>query len=151
LATTHSITVDGAFVQLFHVFICCACLRKLSYRSIRNSSDKMDVTSESKKWLELAEGLDYSAKMLIRYCLEQASQDALDKTQKLVKLAQDAGLEDGIEFSVIRFITSKNELEDQSETDEKARRLLEDRINRLMAFKDMADELARAMLKQLEG
>lgn len=121
------------------------------FRSIRNSSDKADVTAESKKWLELADDLDYAARMLIRYCLEQASQDAIDKTQKWVKLAKDAGLEDGIEFPVIRFINSEKELEDQSETDERAQRLLEDRINRLVAFKDMADELACSMRKKLEG
>jgi len=120
------------------------------FRSVRNASDKADVNAESKKWLELAEGLDYSAKMLIRYCLEQASQDALNKSQEWVRLAELAGLEDGIEFPVIRLITAENELANESETDERAQKLLEDRINRLSAFKEMADSLASDMRRKLE-
>ncbi|MRR06436.1 MAG: hypothetical protein EG828_05745 [Deltaproteobacteria bacterium] len=120
------------------------------FRSVRNASDKADINAESKKWLELAEGLDYSAKILIRYCLEQASQYALDKSQEWVKLAEHAGLEDGIEFPVIRLITAENELVNESETDERARKLLEDRINRLNAFKEMADSLASDMRRKLE-
>lgn len=120
------------------------------FRSVRNASDKADVNAESKKWLELAEGLDYTAKILIRYCLEQASQDALDKSQEWVRLAELAGLEDGIEFPVIRLITAENELANESETDERARKLLEDRINRLSAFKEMADSLASDMRRKLE-
>ena len=120
------------------------------FRSVRNASDKADVNAESKKWFELAEGLDYSAKILIRYCLEQASQDALDKSQEWVRLAELAGLEDGIEFPVIRLITAENELANESETDERARRLLEDRINRLNAFKEMADSLASDTSRKLE-
>lgn len=120
------------------------------FRSVRNASDKANVNAESKKWLELANGLDYSAKMLIRYCLEQASQDALDKSQEWVRLAELAGLEDGIEFPVIRLITAENELANESETDERARKLLEDRVNRLNAFKEMADSIASDMCRKLE-
>ena len=121
------------------------------FRSVRNTSDKVDVNAKSKKWLELAEGLDYSAKILIRYCLEQASQDALDKSQEWVRLAELAGLEDGIEFPVIRLITAENKLANESETNTRARKLLEDRISRLDAFKDMADSLATDMRRKLQG
>lgn len=120
------------------------------FRSVRNTSDKVDVNAKSKKWLELAEGLDYSAKILIRYCLEQASQDALDKSQEWVRLAELAGLEDGIEFPVIRLITAENKLANESETNTRARKLLEDRISRLDAFKDMADSLATDMRRKLQ-
>jgi hypothetical protein len=120
------------------------------FRSVRNASDKADVNAEAKKWLELAEGLDYSAKILIRYCLEQASQDALDKSQEWVRLAEVAGLEGSIELPVIRFITAENELASESETDERARKLLEDRISRLNSFKEMAESLASDMRRKLK-
>lgn len=119
------------------------------FRSARNASDKADVNAESKKWLELAAGLDYSAKMLIRYCLEQASQDALDKSQEWVKLAELAGFEGGIEFPVIRFITAENELANESQADDRARKLLEDRIDRLISFKEMAESLVCDMRRTL--
>jgi hypothetical protein len=35
------------------------------FRLVRDASDKADVNANSKRWLELAEGLDYSAKMLV--------------------------------------------------------------------------------------
>lgn len=120
------------------------------FRAVRNASDKADINTESKKWLELAEGLDYSAKMLIRYCLEQASQVALDKSREWVKLAELAGLKDGIEFPVIRFITAENELANESETDDRAQKLLEDRMDRLNGFIKMAESLAADIRRKLE-
>lgn len=121
------------------------------FRSVRNSIDKSEESSGARKWLELADDLDYSAKMLIRYCLEQASQASIDKSQEWVGLAELAGLEDGIEFPVVRFITAENELVNDSETDERARKLLEDRIKRLNGFKKMADALASDLQRKLEG
>lgn len=121
------------------------------FRSVRDPIDKAEESLECRKWLELADGLDYSAKLLIRYCLEQASQDALGKSLEWVKLAEAAGLEDGIEFPVIRFITADGELANESGTDERARKLLEDRINRLNAFKKMADVLASDLRQKLKG
>lgn len=119
------------------------------FRSIRNAIDKVVVNTESKKWLELASGLDCSAKMLIRYCLGQASQDAIDKSQEWVKLAEAAALEECIELPVIRFITAENDLMDEIEIDESERKQLEDRICRLEAFKDMANSLASDMRSKL--
>lgn len=121
------------------------------FRPVRNAADKSEENDGARKWLELADGLDYSAKLLIRYCLEQASQDALDKSQEWVKLAEVAGLEDGIDSPVIRFVTAEKEIDVQARTDERTRKLLEDRIDRLNAFKKMADALASNLRRKLEG
>ncbi len=119
------------------------------FRAVRDPIDKTEESPECRKWLELADGLDYSAKLLIRYCLEQASQDALDKSQEWVKLTEANGLEDRIEFPVIRFVTAEGELANESGTDERQRKLLEDRINRLNVFKNLADELASELRQNL--
>lgn len=119
------------------------------FRSVRNVIDKTEENTGGRKWLDLADGLDYSAKVLIRYCLEQASQDALDKSKQWVELAEVAGLEDEIDFPVIRFITAESELSNASGTDEIARKRLEDRINRLDGFKKMADALASDLRQKL--
>lgn len=120
------------------------------FRAVRDPIDKTEESPECRKWLELADGLDYSAKLLIRYCLEQASQDALDKSQEWVKLTEANGLEDRIEFPVIRFVTAEGELANESGTDERQRKLLEDRINRLNVFKNLADELASELRQKLK-
>ena len=121
------------------------------FRSVRNANNKSEENTGAGKWLELADGLDYSAKVLIRYCLEQASQDALDKSQEWVKLAEVAGLEDAIEFPVIRILTGDNDLENKSGTDDRARKILEDRINRLTTFKRMAETLVSDLRQKLKG
>jgi hypothetical protein len=120
------------------------------FRSQRIAVDGAEQNAETRKWLGLADGLDYSAKNLIRYCLIQAAQTALDKSKKWVKLAQAAGLEDYIELPVIRFIIDKSDLSKESEPDDSARKLLEDRINRLDEFKKMTNALASELRRQLK-
>lgn len=116
----------------------------------RMGSDDTEQNPETKKWLELVNDLDYSAKVLISFCLTQAAKTAIDQSQCWIALAKAAGLEDGIELPVIRFVTDQNDLNTASESDDKARKLLEDRIKRLDGFKNMADALATELRRQLK-
>lgn len=120
------------------------------FRSPRMAVDETEQNAETRKWLELADGLDYSAKILIRYCLTQAAQTALDRSKDWVVLAETAGLEDGIDLLVIRIITDESDLTKPSEPHDRTRKLLEDRINRLDGFKKMADALASDLRRQLK-
>lgn len=120
------------------------------FRSPREAADETEQNAETRKWLELADGLDYSAKILIRYCLTQAAQTALDRSKDWVVLAETAGLEDGIDLPVIRVITDESDLTKANEPDDRVRKLLEDRINRLYGFKKMADALASDLRRQLK-
>lgn len=120
------------------------------FRSPRRAADETEQNAETRKWLELADGLDYSAKILIRYCLTQAAQTALDRSKDWVVLAETAGLEDDSELQVIRVITDESDLTKASEPDDRARKLLEDRINRLNGFKEIADSLASDLQRQLK-
>jgi hypothetical protein len=45
-------------------------------------SDPLSSEIEAKKWLDAADGLDYTARILIRYCLVLAADQALDKSQE---------------------------------------------------------------------
>ena len=118
------------------------------FRSVRSSIGAEDNT-EAKKWLELVEGLDCSAKLLIRYCLMQASQHALDKSAEWVKLSELAGLEDEIAFPVIRLIASETEMAKTDEPSDRERKLLEDRLARLKGFKKMTDALVSELQLKL--
>lgn len=120
------------------------------FRSARMAADTTEQNAETKKWLELIDGLDYTAKILIRYCLTQAAQTALDKSKDWVRLADAAGLEDGGDLPAIRFIFVENYLTKTSKPDDNARKLIEDRINRLDAFKKMAESLASDLRWQLK-
>lgn len=120
------------------------------FRSPRMAADETEQNAETKKWLDLADGLDYSAKTLIRYCLTRAAQTAIDRSKNWVKLAEAIGLEADIDLPVIRFITDESDLTKARDPDDKARKLLEDRINRLDGFKKMADALASDLRRQLK-
>ena len=120
------------------------------FRSQRMAVDETEQNAETKKWLDRADGLDYSAKILIRYFLTQATQNVLDRSKDWVVLAEAVGLDDGIDLPVIRFITDESDLLKKGEPDDRARRLLEDRIKRLDAFKKMADALVSDLRRQLK-
>ncbi len=120
------------------------------FRAQRIEIDETEQNLETKKWLEIANGLDYSAKVLIGFCLTQVAQTTIGKSQGWVALAKAAGLEDGIELPVIRFVTDQNDLNTAIEPDAKARKLLEDRIERLDGFKKMAEGLSTQLRRQLE-
>mgnify|MGYP007049688080 CR=1 FL=1 len=120
------------------------------YRTQRMAINKTKESKETAKWLDLADGLDYSAKNLIRYCLAQAAQTALDKSKAWVKLAEKAGLEDNIDFRVIRFTSDEKGLSEAQKLKKMERRQLEDRIKRLDGFKKMADSLASDLRLQLK-
>ena len=46
--------------------------------------------TETSKWLRFADSLDYSARILIRYCLARAAQGAADISREWVSLANEA-------------------------------------------------------------
>lgn len=119
------------------------------FRTSRMAVSETEENTETKKWLELADGLDYSAKSLIRYCLTRAAQVAIDRSQKWVALAEGVGQENDGDFSVVRIIINESNLLKESEPDDSVRKILEERIGRLEAFSKMADALASDLSRQL--
>ncbi|MFZ5644666.1 MAG: AVAST type 3 anti-phage protein Avs3b [Bacillota bacterium] len=108
------------------------------FRSVRAFAEDADENDETKSWLKLIDGLDYSAKILIRYCLTQAAQNALNKSLEWVGLAEAAGTDEGIEFSLIRVIAEEDELLNASDPSEEERKRIQERIERLEGFAKMA-------------
>ncbi len=119
------------------------------FRSARAAAEKSDEEGETKFWLELVDGLDDTARMLIRYNLTQAAQSALDKSAEWVTLAEAAGAYDGIESPVVRLILGENNLLKASDPDTTARNQLEDRVKRLEGFTKTAITLTSELRKQL--
>ncbi|MGD0021727.1 MAG: AVAST type 3 anti-phage protein Avs3b [Smithellaceae bacterium] len=120
------------------------------FRSQRTAVDETKEDAETRKWLELADSLDYSAKILICFCLTQAAQTALDRSKDWVKLAEAIGLDDGIDLPVIRFISDESNLLKKSEPDENKRKLLKDRIKRLDGFNKIANKLLSDLRRQIK-
>ena len=119
------------------------------FRSLRTTVDETELNTETRKWFELADGIDYSAKILIRYCLTQAAQTTLDRAKEWVALAEAVGFDDGVEFPAIHTITDEDNLLKTSEPDDKKQTILENRIKRLESFKIMSDALTSDLRRQL--
>lgn len=113
------------------------------YNSFRPNNGKTADSIEQEKWLNLADGLDDSAKLLIGYCLSQAASVSLDKSQEWVKLAENIE-EDSSPEIAIRFLYGED---GNSDPDEKDRELLNKKIQQLRDFLTISDEL----MKDLKG
>jgi len=120
------------------------------FRTARPPKGEGDEKSESDTWLEIVTGLDYSAKILIGYCLAEAARTAIDKSKEWVKLAEAAGVEDGVPEIVIRFVSSAADLGKEADLHEEERRQLQDRLKRLEGFVKLAEPLANDLRARLQ-
>jgi hypothetical protein len=121
------------------------------FRQPRTAPHLDHESAETKQWLDLADGLDYSARILIGDCLVRAARSAVDKTKEWVSLAAAAGRDDGADLMVIRFIAEEDEQSKAAKLDEAVRKKIENRIARLDAFRKMARALASDLRRQIKG
>lgn len=120
------------------------------FRTQRMAANEAEESNETVKWLRLADEFNYSAKNMIRYCLTQAAQTALDRSKDWVILAENVGLEDNIDLPVIRFVSAENDLLNADNLNAIEQNLLENRIKRLESFRKMATALASELRCQLK-
>lgn len=119
------------------------------FRSVRAVVDDAEENDETKSWLKLIDGLDYSAKILIRYCLTQAAQNALNKSLEWVSLAEAASADESAEFPLVHMIIEEDSILKASDPAEKERKHIEDRIERLESFAKMAMTVAKELKQKL--
>lgn len=119
------------------------------FHAIRSKIAKAEEKADGENWLELAEGLDYSAKVLISHCLGNAAREATDKSKEWVSLAEAAGMETKGEKLVVRFVSRVDDFGGSPDASEEERRELEERVERLEAFSKRATRFAAALKKQL--
>jgi hypothetical protein len=154
----HELAVERPFEELEPILSALDSLDPDSqmpryFRMVREAAEGAEEADETKSWLKLAHGLDYSARLLIRYCLTQAAQRALDKSLEWVTLAKAAGADDLPESPVIRMIADESALLRATDLDDDERVRLEERIERLEEFSQMAATYAtemRRLLRQAE-
>lgn len=106
-----------------------------------------DADEATKQWLELAIGLDYSARLLIQFALRSAAHRAASNADPWVELAQKAGADEGIEGAIVKIILGGDSASDANENEQDA--ALSDRISRLESVATMANSLARDLRAQL--
>ncbi len=121
------------------------------FRSVRRPNDEEMEQSEADSWLAMVDGLDYSAKVLIGYCLSEAARTAVDKSMEWVKLADAAEVEHSVQENVIRFVSSNADLGKDLDSNAEVRQKLEERIVRLEGFITLAYSVLSDLKVQLES
>lgn len=114
------------------------------FRALRQSA-KDEGDPKAAKWLRFADGMDYSARLLVRYALVRAADDAADKGKEWVTLAGEAGAQPGADVLSIRELLRERGVLEGKDLKDGERQAIEDRIARLQEFK----RLATAMVKDL--
>jgi hypothetical protein len=102
---------------------------------------------ETKQWLDLAFGLDYSARVLISFALGSAAQRTAADAAAWVDLARQAGAETGPEQYVIKFVAAPDESDETKEDEDVAK--LKERLSRLESFAKLSAVLIRDLRTQL--
>jgi hypothetical protein len=120
------------------------------YRGVRPPEGETAATPEQENWLNLVNGLDYSAKVLIGYCLSEAAGASLDKSREWVKLAEGIDT-DGVPELIIRFISKVADENAEIDPNESLRSLLDDRLKRLRGFLKIGDALANTIEANLKA
>jgi hypothetical protein len=106
-----------------------------------------DADDNSKQWLELAIGLDYAARSLIRFALRSAAHRAATNTQPWIELARQAGEEESLESVTVRFVLEDDENDKADSGDESTAVSVE--LSRLESFVEIASLIARTLRADL--
>jgi hypothetical protein len=120
------------------------------YRAARPPKGETMETPEQEKWLSMVDGLDYTAKVLISYCLTEAADAALDKSKEWVKLA--AAIDDySAPEIVIRYVSTTADVNKEPDPNKEIRSLLNDRIKRLRGFLRISKSLVDTLEERLQA
>ena len=120
------------------------------YRSARPPMDRLEDSGQ-RHLLELVDGIDYSAKVLIGLYLAEAAEAAIDQSQEWVELAKGLGEDADVASIVLRFITERNNLNDKPDLTNALRSRLADRLNRLKSFMGHAEHAVTALASRLDA
>jgi hypothetical protein len=119
----------------------------------RSSTRDSEQDKETAKWLDFAELVDRTARILIQACLKNAAQNNLDQAKEYVELAEMLYSEDeknGIIQLAARFGNDEKTPPDSRDYDESAHIEAETFIKHLDLFVSFANELSSELRKNLE-
>ncbi|WP_181952679.1 AVAST type 3 anti-phage proein Avs3b [Yersinia canariae] len=113
-------------------------------------ADTEKESTESQKWLKTAASIDSTSKNLIDYCLSLAAENAIDKSQEWVELAQKAELDNDIDLIELRIFQLRGTPSNTTSPSSAQRRVLEKRQKNLAVFLSLAAQLDEQLKSQLE-
>lgn len=107
-----------------------------------------DADEDVKEWIELAIGLDYSARLLIQSALRAAAQRAASQAEPWVELAGRASADEGVERIIVKFVRGGDE-ETEPEKSALDAALL-DQAARLESFAKLGALMAKELRAELD-
>lgn len=110
-----------------------------------------DDDAEQRQLLELVDGIDYSAKLLIGFYLSEAAESAIDQSQEWIELAKRLGEDVDVARVVLRFVSGPHDLHKKPDLNDALRRVLAERLRRLRGFIGLAEHAATALASRLEA
>ena len=113
------------------------------------AADENDENAQTTQWLGIASGLDYTARILIRYCLTVAAQNAVDKSRDWVALSEAIAKEDDIDIKIVRFVTTDSAALNSENQDDQGKAEIEELLKRLEGFTQFASVVSAHLRKQL--
>ena len=104
------------------------------FRQVRSAVKQDDEDDAAKQWLNTASGIDDAARVLIRYCVATAAQEAVEKSRDWIVLAEAVAEEKDIDARVVRAIVEDAEILHSENPGDAARAKIEDLLKGLEAF-----------------
>lgn len=112
-----------------------------------NENNENDKT---KQWLNKALKLDDTAKIMIRYCISNAAQEAVDKKREWVKFAESIASEDDIDIKTLCMIVKNSEAFNPKNPDDREKEKIENILKKLEEFTEMASTLSLHLRQKLD-
>lgn len=119
------------------------------YRKIRMMAGKDKESDEARKWLELADGIDFSARVLIRHCLARAVDNSIEKSMEWVKLSEGIDAKEEIDQIIVRVVDAEDKILNSPTPNEAIREQIKNRIRKLDSFIECADALSSDLHERL--
>ncbi|WP_200384857.1 AVAST type 3 anti-phage proein Avs3b [Rhodocyclus tenuis] len=117
------------------------------YPQVLREAATTNADEDAKQWLEFAIGLDYTARLLIRFALSSAAHRAAAKAEPWIEIARQAGADEGVEGTVVKFVVSGDEAGEADKGKQHA--ALRDKLSRMESFANLAASLAKELRAQL--
>ena len=103
---------------------------------------------ETNKWLSIAEGLDYTARILVEFALKLAIMNASDKTKEWLDVSEKSEKPTKIDVQFIRMLTTDLEL--QQRVKDQHIESIQKKIARLSSFEDIATAVKTQLQVELD-
>jgi hypothetical protein len=118
------------------------------YPAVLREVAPADADEDVKKCLDIAIGLDYSARILIKTFLRTAAKSASDQAEPWIQLALETCADGGIERDIVDFVRGVNE--EDAENQGRIDAIRSDQISRLETFAELAALIAKELRAEFE-